>query len=258
MKLSSRACANPAPSCGGAQCAGDTSRMAECNNECCTKTDGGWSPYGPFTKCTCDPATGTGTKTAVKTCTNPLPACGGGMCEGSAIKTEGCDKECCVKVDGGWSGWTAWISDCDKKCGPGVQKRDRRCTEPAPSCNGKECMGVNKETEECNTCGVVIGEGSMTRGDPVKVKCTLKGNTRKFLTVQWKTMGGTPIVNGGSYQFLPVVVTPIYSTMTMVVSNLKEDAEYVCSFVFGHDQVVESKVLIDFLEMSFNFIMDWN
>ena len=161
-------------------------------------------------------------------------------------------------MNGEWSGWSAWINDCDKKCGPGVQKRDRRCTEPAPSCNGRECMGVNKETEICNTCGVVIGEGSMTRGDPVKVKCTLKGNTRKFLTVQWKTMDGTTILNGGSYQFLPVVVTPIYSTMTMVVSNLKEDAEYVCSFVFGQDQVVESKVLIDFLEMSFNFIMDWN
>ena len=254
MKLSSRACTNPAPSCGGAQCVGDKSRKSECNDDCCTRTEGGWSPYGPFTKCTCDPATGAGTKTAVKTCTNPLPACGGGMCEGSAIKTEWCNTECCVKVNGEWSGWTAWINGCDTKCGPGVQKRDRRCAEPAPSCNGKECMGVDKETVGCsNTCGVMTGyEAFMTTGDPVKLKCTLYGNTRKFLAVQWKTKGGTPILNGGSYQFLPVVVTPFYSTMTMVVSNLKADAEYVCSFVFGQDQVVESKVRVEF-KMNLNY-----
>jgi len=257
VKLSSRTCAKPAPSCGGAQCSGDSSRMTQCNDECCTKTDGGWSAYGPFTACVCDSVTGKGSKTAVKTCTNPLPSCGGAMCQGSAIKTVTCDNECCVKVDGGWSVWSKWVSDCDTRCGSGTQHRNRTCSNPAPKCNGKECPGVNKVKAECsNTCGVVIGEGAMTTGAAVKVKCTLYGNTRKFSSVQWKTKSGAVITDGGNYRFLPDVVTPYYSTMAMVVSNLKEDADYVCSFVYGKDQMVSGEVLVDFVEMS--FMMDWN
>lgn len=178
------------------------------------------------------------------------------MCQGSAIKTVACDKECCVKVDGGWSTWGPWVSDCDSHCGTGSQHRNRTCTNPTPKCNGKECEGVTKVKAECsNTCGVVIGEGAMTTGDPVKVKCTLYGNTRQFLGVQWRTKSGGEIVDGGDYHFLPDVVTPYYSTMSMVVSNLKADGKFVCSFVFGKDQVVSADVLVDFVEMSF---LDWN
>ena len=54
-----------------------------------------------------------------------------------------------VPVDGGWSSWGDW-GQCSATCGAGVQERTRTCTNPPPSNGGAQCLGTNKETQDCN------------------------------------------------------------------------------------------------------------
>ena len=57
-------------------------------------------------------------------------------------------------IDGGYTEWSKW-SECDVSCGGGVQRRERSCTNPSPSGEGKDCktqeLGPESETQECNT-----------------------------------------------------------------------------------------------------------
>ena len=39
-----------------------------------------------------------------------------------------------------WSNWSSW-SKCNKKCGTGIQRRFRSCTNPPPSQFGMSCYG---------------------------------------------------------------------------------------------------------------------
>ena len=53
-------------------------------------------------------------------------------------------------ADGGWSAWGKWCA-CSKTCGTGTQHRSRTCTNPRPAYGGRECLGENTETRNCNT-----------------------------------------------------------------------------------------------------------
>lgn len=53
-----------------------------------------------------------------------------------------------VYVDGAWSEWGSW-SDCSATCGPGVQRRTRTCTNPAPANGGKDCPGAPAQKADC-------------------------------------------------------------------------------------------------------------
>ena len=55
-------------------------------------------------------------------------------------------------VDGGWSDWQN-VTNCSITCGEGVITQQRTCTQPSPSCGGRECSGINITNISCsNKC----------------------------------------------------------------------------------------------------------
>ena len=54
-------------------------------------------------------------------------------------------------VDGGWSDWKN-VTNCSVTCGEGVIIQERTCTQPSPSCGGRDCLGENITNISCNNC----------------------------------------------------------------------------------------------------------
>ena len=54
-------------------------------------------------------------------------------------------------VDGGWSEWQN-VTECSATCGKGVITQQRACTQPSPSCGGRDCVGKNTTNVSCNKC----------------------------------------------------------------------------------------------------------
>ena len=57
------------------------------------------------------------------------------------------------EVNGEWSNWSVY-SKCSQTCGIGKQTRTRTCTNPAPSPEGKDCIGQSSDSQDCivQTC----------------------------------------------------------------------------------------------------------
>ncbi|XP_067021197.1 semaphorin-5A-like isoform X2 [Acropora muricata] len=87
-----RSCNNPEPQHGGKNCKGLGTAVEEknCNSFPCP-LDGGYSHWSNFTSCsvTC----GGGEQTRIRSCTNPVPCCGGRNCEhlGPSVETRKCN-----------------------------------------------------------------------------------------------------------------------------------------------------------------------
>ena len=54
-----------------------------------------------------------------------------------------------TSVNGQWNAWEGWEA-CTKSCGGGIQKRVRRCGNPAPANGGRDCIGAREQTAFCN------------------------------------------------------------------------------------------------------------
>ncbi|XP_067016400.1 SCO-spondin-like isoform X2 [Acropora muricata] len=167
-----RSCTNPPPKYEG-KCVGPNIQTKSCLVKRCP-VNGRWSSWSAWTKCS--KACGNGTKTRLRTCTNP-PSMNGGKCVGPSKQMKPCLEKRCP-VNGRWSNWAAW-SNCSKTCGNGTKTRLRTCTNPPPKYGGK-CGGPSKQMKPClekrcpvngrwdiwsvwSTCSKTCGPGTLTR-----------------------------------------------------------------------------------------------
>ena len=148
----SRTCLNPRPQYGGLNCSslGPAQEGEDCNTHACP-IDGGYSEWSTFGACsaTC----GNGLKRRTRLCNSPLPQYGGMDCSiiGPAQETRVCFIKLCP-VDGNYSNWSSFGS-CSKSCGVGEKSRTRKCDNPVPVGEGRNCshIGPPIDIQPCNT-----------------------------------------------------------------------------------------------------------
>ncbi|KAG7332429.1 hypothetical protein KOW79_004263 [Hemibagrus wyckioides] len=135
----------------------DPHHLGEKQTEPCTDIDccpenGAWSEWGSWQLCsvTCEK----GVRKRTRTCSNPLPKCGG-VCEGHGEVVENCDTGIVCPTHGGWSAWGGW-GTCSGTCEKAgiaipIQQRTRTCTNPPPSISprGNNCPGSSTDTQQC-------------------------------------------------------------------------------------------------------------
>ncbi|KAH7729376.1 UNC-5 protein [Aphelenchoides avenae] len=79
-----------------------------------------------------------------RSCNNPAPLNGGRACEGTDEEFQECDVPC--SIDGAWSRWEPWPSECDAAC---LRSRIRKCVAPSPRNGGRQCEGPSTDTISC-------------------------------------------------------------------------------------------------------------
>ena len=80
------------------------------------------------------------------TCHRLNPCGPAGKCRDTC---DGVGYKCIYPVDGQWTEFGPW-SSCSVSCGSGTKSRDRNCTNPAPTHDGKNCKGSKTESKTCN------------------------------------------------------------------------------------------------------------
>jgi hypothetical protein len=199
-----------------------TSGACEAPQAClCDPIDGGWSEY---TWGDCSNPCGEGTRVGTRTCTDPVPSCGGLQCDGDDSVEDECvgespcgefevctDAQCvasCEPINGGWSPWSEGA--CSAQCGEGVSVHTRTCDSPPSSCGGADCQGENTEMVSCDgetvcgafetcadgqcvaSCDPVNGGWSPWSAGPCSVQCGVG------LSVHTRTCDSPPSSCGGA------------------------------------------------------------
>ena len=99
--------------------------------------DGGWTEWAEWTvNGTC--------RTRKRECKNPRQCGRGTPCRGTDIERSGCNET----IDGNWGVWSSW-SSCSSSCGKGTQTQKRKCNNPPPNCDGKDCEGPLERNRDC-------------------------------------------------------------------------------------------------------------
>ncbi|XP_060585916.1 A disintegrin and metalloproteinase with thrombospondin motifs adt-1-like isoform X4 [Ruditapes philippinarum] len=143
-QLRTRRCTDPLPENGGKDCIGESLQSSQCSELNCS-VDGQWAYWSSWTSC--DVTCGTGRQLRTRRCTNPMPENGGKDCIGESLQISQCSEVNC-SVDGQWAYWSSWTS-CDVTCGMGRLLRTRRCTNPIPENDGKDCIGESLQSSQC-------------------------------------------------------------------------------------------------------------
>ncbi|XP_033759595.1 A disintegrin and metalloproteinase with thrombospondin motifs adt-1-like [Pecten maximus] len=87
-----RSCTNPTPQYGGAQCSGNVTDTMDCNTAVCI-IDGDWAEWNPWGTCTI--SCGNGTRSRIRSCSDPLPLNGGLQCPGASSDFSECNTQDC-------------------------------------------------------------------------------------------------------------------------------------------------------------------
>jgi len=112
-------------------------------------------------------------------------------------------------LDGGWSEYSEW-SDCSSECGPGIQTRERTCTEPEPLGAGKDCVGESTETKTCEVkkCPIDGGLSSWSKFTTCTRSCGGGASERvRFCNNPKPQFGGKPC-NGSLFETKSCGVAP--------------------------------------------------
>ena len=170
----SRTCTNPKPEYGGLNCSdlGPNQEVKDCNSQPCP-INGGYSEWSKFSACsvTCN----SGSKTRNRICNNSRPQHGGKDCSvfGPENETLSCFIKVCP-VDGNYSNWSAF-GTCSKTCGGGERIRTRKCDNPAPVGEGRNCsrFGPPIDALPCNPepCPVSGGYTPWSEFSPCTKSC---------------------------------------------------------------------------------------
>ncbi|KAL4218919.1 Hemicentin-1 [Mactra antiquata] len=209
-----RSCDSPPPSNRGRFCNGPEADRKKCLLRKCP-VDGLWGGWGHWTPCTtsCEG----GTRSRARLCNNPEPQFGGLFCMGTDSQIDYCNNEPCP-VHGGWSNWSDF-GECSVSCNGGLRRRFRTCSQPAPSNNGRGCMGPSDDTETCQqipcpvdglwtdwsrwekcsqTCGQGVKQRTRRCKHPRHGGIACRGDNKQVMECQLKPCYDIPIIAEGN------------------------------------------------------------
>ena len=90
IRIRTRDCSNPRPENGGQKCPQEDEMVQKevCQIKKCAPVNGNWSPWSRWSKC--DAECGEGRIKRTRRCDSPVPANGGGECQGETSQTRKC------------------------------------------------------------------------------------------------------------------------------------------------------------------------
>eukprot|EP00800_Vazella_pourtalesii_P020926 TRINITY_DN758_c0_g1_i10.p1 TRINITY_DN758_c0_g1~~TRINITY_DN758_c0_g1_i10.p1 ORF type:complete len:693 (-),score=112.26 TRINITY_DN758_c0_g1_i10:1057-3135(-) len=140
-----RACTNPTPSGGGANCVGETQQTDSCNEMNCPGIVQ-WTGWTQWTPCDVTCGISLERRQRERDCDQ--------FSECTQEETRMCNRiPCELYIAGGWGDWTSW-AQCSQTCGEGQRTRGRACNDPIKGILGPDCVGLNSDTQVCtlNRC----------------------------------------------------------------------------------------------------------